>query len=195
MYRRTIKHNIYGLTLMELSIVMLVIGVVMGVIWAAAGAVYGSNRITTTQKQIMEIVQRTRSLHGMTQGMMLDMGIQGAPGAVTLAQAGAVPGDMVDNPASPTAVKHAWGQDVTFSAMNTLVNGDSFRIGLVDVPRWVCGDLLVRVTGAERDPGMLRVGTSTQMYDISDFPLSIIDATTACPGDTETVLFEFRLKS
>lgn len=195
MSRRATLQNVRGITLTELTIVMMIIGVIMGAIWVAAAAVYRNNRIATTQKQIMVIVQKARSLHGLTQGTMLDMAIQGTAGAVTMAQAGAIPIEMMDDPSNPGAVKHAWDDDVTFGALNNGVNGDSFRIGLVDIPQNVCGELLVRMTGVDRDPGILQAGTSTQMYGTSDFPLSIIEATTACPGDTETILLDFQLKS
>lgn len=182
-----------GFTLTEVSLVILIVGVVLSALWVAVDAVYENSRLTTTSRQVLEIVSRVRSLYGLSRSNMLDMSLQGATGASLLARTGAVPGEMIDSTVDPVRVTHVWRGDVGFTALHTDVDGDSFKISLYAVPMAPCAELLVRMTGVDRDPGLMSATTASG--GALTMPVGLPSAVGACSQVTNTIEFSFLLKT
>jgi len=199
---RMMPRKLRGFTLTEAAIVLGIVGLILGAIWVAAAAVYNNLRVSTTSNQMLQLVQNVRSMHATQQTM--DTALAGTPGAITMAQAGAIPKDMVDDPINPAAVRDVWNGDVTFDAAtsNGGVLGDSFTITLPNVPRGACTDILVRNTGAGRDSGLLRAGadggvSTSPAEGGTQFPITVTQAIGYCNGanDQNTLTFTFALKT
>ncbi|MGE4352087.1 MAG: type 4 pilus major pilin [Bdellovibrionales bacterium] len=178
-------------TLTEAALVFLIIGVVMTGLWVAVAAVYENSRISTTTKQLLEIVSRVRSLHGMSQSRMLDSGVN----ASVLAQAGLIPNDLVDYSTSPPTIHHLWRGELTITALTTKVSNDSFRIGLLDLPSSSCAALLMKMTGENRDEGLVSAGGAGSPIVNSSMPIGLSNAVGVCSSDPTNLYFSFMLKA
>lgn len=190
-----------GFTLTEAAIVLGIVGLILGAIWVAAAAVYNNLRVSTTSNQLLQMVQSIRSMHATQQTMGTGTGTDIV---ITLAQAGAIPKDMLDDATNPTAVRNVWSGAVlvraaTSAELNGSVAESGFRIQMAGVPRTACSDILVRNTGSGRDSGLMQAGTTTSImnsWTAGDFPISVTDATTACNDATNnTLVFTFSLKT
>ena len=199
---RMMPRKLRGFTLTEAAIVLGIVGLILGAIWVAAAAVYNNLRVSTTSNQLLQFVQNVRSMHATQQ--TIDTALAGVAGAVTMAQAGAVPKDMVDDPVNPAFVRDVWNGDVEFDATASAagVLGDSFAITLPNVPRGACVDLLVRNTGAGRDSGLLRAGANgnesmSAAEGAPNFPIEVGTAIGYCNGanDQNDMRFMFSLKT
>ncbi|MDD3181585.1 MAG: type 4 pilus major pilin [Alphaproteobacteria bacterium] len=188
------KHHCSGLTLTEVSIVMMIMGVVLAGLWVAVDSVYRNQRISTTNKQLIEVVSNIRSLYGMSRSSLMGMSITGTSGATLFAQMGSFPKDMIDTSVTPVGVVHAWHGDVTLTSSHTDVDGDSFVLGLVGVPQAACADLLIRMTGGSRDSGLIKAGTTTAAQDTAQMPIGLTTAVGDCSGELNTLEFTFMLK-
>lgn len=189
------KKKCRGMTLTEVSIVAMIVGLVLSGLWVAVDAVYRNSRVTATNKQILEVVSRIRSLYGISQSRMMDMTISGAAGASTLAQTGAIPDELIDRSVTPPAVIHAWHDAVSITAVHTNTDGDSFTIGFDGVPQTACTELLIRLSGATRDAGLITAGAGGTLYDKTAMPIGLSAAVSACPTATNDLRFTFMLRS
>lgn len=180
-----------GFTLTEVAIVLGIVGLILGSIWVAAAAVYKNMRVSTTSNQILQIAQSIRAMHATS--LVIDTNVT----TKALAQAGAIPKDMLDNATDPTVARDVWGYNITINASQSAgTNGDSFTIQLPGIPRDACVDLLVRNTGAGRDSGLVKAGTTTTAIDNNSMPITVTSAVSACSSTTNnTVEFVFMLKS
>lgn len=199
--KKLMPRSMRGFTLTEAAIVLGIVGLILGAIWVAAAAVYSNLRVSTTSNQLLQMVQSIRSLHA-TQNTV-DAGLTGmANGALIVAKAGAVPKDMLDDPAAPTAVANVWGGDVYVDAAQAILPDDAFTITYNEVPVASCSDLLTRNTGSGRDGGLFAAGAgalgSVPVGMVVAFPISVTQAVTECtaPGTpTVALAFTFKLKA
>ncbi len=184
-----------GLTLTEIAVVFMIIGVVLTALWISVQAVYTNMRIGRTAKNISGMVHDIRSIYGLSQNFMMEMTIAGEEGAVSLARAGAVPRDFWNDPENPTRIIHPWGNSVLVDSLRTQVNGDSFRISLVALPQSICAEILLRMAGERRDGMMLSAGTNTAVQTANQLPITIATAAADCPNALNDVYLTFMLKS
>ena len=182
------KTRTKGFTLTEAAIVLGILGLVLGAIWAAAGSVYNNNRVQTTLTQVLTIVNSIRSSYGTYSAIPSDLT------AVLAAKAGMVPRDMLDDHSAPTKVTGVWGGDVTIAAANVGgTAGDSFKITFAKVPRSACMDILARTTGVGRDSGLFSAGGGNTL--ITTFPIGASTAEAQCASSSNnTLTFNFLLK-
>ncbi len=192
---KTYRRRYRGMTLTEVAILTMIVGIVLTGLWVAVDAVYRNSRVSTTSKQLMEITSRIRALYGISRGNMMDMTIKGTDGALVFSQLGAVPQDMVDKSVSPAVVTHIWQGTVEVDALHTNVDGDSFSLTLNDVPQYACSDLLVRMTGGSRDAGMIAAGAGGASFDQAQMPVGLSSAVGACGSVMNVLKFTFMLKS
>lgn len=189
------KPTLHGLTMTEVALVFMIIGFVLSALWIAIATVHQNMRVETTMKQLLQMANKTRSVYGVFQNSTIDMSLAGAEGAGMMAKADIVPKDMIDSASSPARVVHAWHGLVTFDSKKTLADGDSFVIGLEDVPPAVCSQLVMRMTGADRDGGLVAAGTPGIVYDVAQMPVGLGAATAACAAASNKVIFTFMLKT
>lgn len=202
---KIMPRKLRGFTLTEAAIVLGIVGLILGAIWVAAAAVYNNLRVSTTSTQLLQMVQNIRSMHATQQTM--DTTLTGHAGAVTLAQAGAIPKDMLNDQQNPTQVRNVWGEQVGITSFTVnAVAGAGFTVTLPGVPQGPCTDLLVRNTGAGRDSGLLEAGangtnsTLAQTPGANGFPITVTTALGMCnlqgTGPTaNTINFTFALKT
>lgn len=175
-----------GFTLTEAAIVLGIVGLILGAIWVAAGAVYNNQRVATTTTQVLQMVNGIRSLYATSttfSGTILE-----------LANAGVVPKDMVTLNASGvvTNVDNVWNGAVTIAAASPATG---FILAYPNVPREACSSFLVRITGRGRDSGLEGAGTTSPPPAVPSTGLNVTAATAACSSLTNTVYLEFALRS
>ncbi len=183
--RRDNSRKIRGFTLTEAAIVLGIVGLILGAIWVAAGAVYNNQRIATTSTQLLQMVSGIRSLYAAS--TTVDNGDM----TENLARAGAVPKDMVDG--TTFEVTDIWDGDVTISSASART---AFSIAFEDVPQEACANLLVRLTGQGRDTGFVSAGAASQI-PLSSRPsgITVAEAVASCSSPTNTLTFIFKLRS
>jgi prepilin-type N-terminal cleavage/methylation domain-containing protein len=192
MQRLSIRERISerrGLNLIELAIVMAVVGLIIGGIYIAASSVYRNVRESTTQEDILQIVQNTKSTYGV-QGTIPG----GAILATTAISAGLVPADMNQN----NNLIDAFGGAVVLTG----VAGPpaEIQISLANVPQSVCSDLLVKdsaggVTGAAAS-GLVSIqggGAAILAANFPITPLIAIGATNCGTAAVDTVIFTYTI--
>ncbi len=182
-----------GFTLTELAIVLGVIGLVIGLIWSAAGSVYANMRLDKAQQEVIAIEHNVRALYASRNTLATTTNFTEL--TVALAQAGVVPSEMlVVNPLSmgnqvwTTYPRSPWGSVVLLQSYGAITPGDSIAIYLDkddQLPPSVCGPLIARFTGPGADSSLIAVyignhtwggpGSSIpdpgiKTYTISSFP-------------------------
>lgn len=183
-----------GFTLTEAAIVLGIVGLILGAIWVAAGAVYSNLRVETANKQLMSVVQNVRSLYSSSTQM-------DAIAAGDLVRAGVFPPDTNPNAATGNGT-NGWGGAITVArgaaAAGTFcpTAGDCFMVGFAGVPMDACIKMAVGNAGQGRDSGLAGVGAA----QISDGAATVgVNATpnrfitTGCAAG-QTLTFTFRLK-
>jgi len=186
--RRDNSRKSRGFTLTEAAIVLGIVGLILGAIWVAAGAVYNNQRIATTSTQILQMVNGIRSLYAAS--TTVDIGDI----SLNLAKAGAVPKDMVllNSSNVPVGVRDIWDGDVTITGVNS---GENFSVAFEDVPQEACANLLVRLTGQGRDTGFISAGAASQILLSGKSGITVTEAVASCAGATNTLTFIFKLRS
>ncbi|NCC03885.1 MAG: hypothetical protein EOM37_07550 [Proteobacteria bacterium] len=184
----------FGFTLTEAAIVMAIVGLVLSGIWSAFSSVVFNPRLHSLEKNIGVITSNLHSVLGMGTAGVLDMDIEGADGAVMMSRIGVVPRDMWDNPNTATAIVHPWGGAVEMTALRINIDGDGVDIGLINLPQEACTDLLVRLTGPDRDVGLIQAGTTTASQNVAQMPIPLSTAANDCAGAENDVHLQYRLK-
>ena len=197
--------NKKGFTLTELAIVLGVIGVVLGGIWAAASASFNSQKVDKAQQELITIVNNVRALYanrqGFAQGAMAANATVAAQkasaAALTLAMinAGVFPADMVDNSTSPPTVRSPWNTNVTIN-LGT-IGGQTpdatlfwvdFASYTSDLPTNTCAAFLSRVAYMT-NIGLVTVWDGVEYVKPQDVTESSFNN---CSGDAS---FQFKLQS
>ncbi|HUY67915.1 MAG TPA: prepilin-type N-terminal cleavage/methylation domain-containing protein, partial [Alphaproteobacteria bacterium] len=62
--RKELHDRRRGFTLTEVAIVLGIVGIILGAIWAAAAKVYANNKVAQADTEIMDIVQGIRATYG-----------------------------------------------------------------------------------------------------------------------------------
>lgn len=179
-----------GFTLTEIAIVLGIIGLILGAVWAAASSVYLNMRVSTTSTQLLQMAQGIKSLYATTQTM-------GTAGTVTgnaLAAAGALPSDLVKNSNGTYSVlKNAFGGNVT------ITNSDetNFTIEFDNVPKQACAKLAVTNFGTANTTGIQGwAAGSSSPSTANSTAADVTGANAACASDTKNfVKFWFKLGS
>lgn len=182
-----------GFTLTEIAIVLGIIGLILGAIWVAAGAVYQNLRVSKAQTELLQITQAIRTLYA-TQTVVDSVAAQNL--TTSLIAAKVFPSDSVNG----NTVNGPWGGSTinVISQTGSLV-GDSFSVEFDNIPQSACIALLTSATGSGRDQGLLGVAftASAAAPTIlnSAMPVSVATAATNCtPATVPALWFEFTLR-
>lgn len=133
-----------GFSLLETTVVLVIVMIVLVASWVAIGSVSENKNIEQTISQLSVVAQNVRSLY---KGNVIASPTAFTTNAMVLA--GVFPGDMLDGGAPISS----WGQPISLSASSST----SFTITLSALPAKSCRALLGRYTGQARDPTLLSV--------------------------------------
>lgn len=146
-----------GFNLIEAAIVLGIVGLIVGGIWAAASSAYNNMRLQSATSQVLVIAQNARNMfannpsdtEALTNAASINLGL--------------VPTNMVVNVSGANVVRSPWGSpvDVTRSA------GDRFiTIVYNDLPQASCTGLLTRLAGTGSNSGIrtIAAGAAGNVY-------------------------------
>jgi type II secretory pathway pseudopilin PulG len=195
-----------GFTLTEAAIVLGIMGLILGAIWVAAGAVYTNLRVSHASDQILQIAQNIRTLSASSPTM--DAGLDTA---AVLVQSGVYPKDLVSGTMAAPVITNQWGGTAWVAPATMITAGDSFSVTLGGIPTDACTSLIMRNAGSsDSNTGLIGVAVAAGLggaasgaaTTASAPPVSAATATTACVANTgvagtaaaNAVTFYFRLK-
>lgn len=165
-------------SLIEAAIVLGVIGVVIGGIWAGANAVAISNQKSDVLKTTLSIVQGVRNLYvGQTVASNIHI-------TSDIVQAGIVSAGWVNGSGT---ISSPWNQDVTIYATS---NGVHIRLD--GMPKALCADLVFRMPSLVTRTEELTTDVGCTANIAS--PISRSAATTYCSSTTNIVRWNFSLR-
>ncbi len=156
--------NARGFTITEIALVLGIIGLILGAIWAAAYSVYSHYRVDTAHKVIVQTVRGVRTLY-MPAG---SMGSSGSSLDITsaLITAKMMPDNVVNG--EVTSGPFAGGGIGVVATSD----GKGFVVVLTHVSRSACVDLLALVGGDGRDSSLYKADA------VNDAAVQTSDATT-----------------
>lgn len=165
-------------SLIEAAIVLGVIGVVIGGIWAGANSVAISNQKADVLKTTLSIVQGVRNLYvGQTVASNTNI-------TSNMVQAGIVPAGWVNGSGT---ISSPWNQDVTIR-----VSSNGVHVYLIDMPQALCADLVFRMPSLVTRTEELTTDVGCTEGIAS--PISRSAATTYCSSTTNSVRWNFSLR-
>jgi prepilin-type N-terminal cleavage/methylation domain-containing protein len=192
-----------GFTLVEMTIVLGIIGIVVAAIWIAAGPVFLNNQVNQATQEMQTVVENMLPLY---QGRAWPPAVvAGCPDITGNAiSAGAIPSSNVTGACTASQV---WGGAGTFTISANAAGapaGNTFRISFANVPLQGCIALLMQATGCDpsqagcpvqvtasggsKQPGAASAGG----WHAAPNPLTPSTANALC-SSTGPVAFDFKL--
>lgn len=186
-------------TLTEAAIVLLIVGLITGALWAAGSAIQKSAQVNTASDQIYEIAANMRALYASRQT------ITGADNAfnITMDQSRVFPIDMRRNRAVEGGpVDHVWNKGITGGSVQVagydLAAGTtspsapparSFRVQFLSLPSDICTKLVLHEFVADQNTRLeaivVRGGAATSfLASAGALPPSLVAASAACNSST-----------
>jgi len=177
-----------GLNLIELAIVMAVVGLIVGGIYIAASSVYRNVRESSTQDDMLQIVQNMRSTYGV-QGLVPS----GALANTNLINAGIIPADMIQG----TALTNAFGG--TSSLTGITGPPAAFTITISNIPGSVCSDLAIKTTSSGQagatNIGLINIAMNGgAAVANSAFPITPDSSQSNCGTGVGSVAFTYTIR-
>jgi type II secretory pathway pseudopilin PulG len=178
-----------GFNLIEAAIVLGIVGLIVGGIWAAAGSAYENMRQQSASKQLLALVQGIRGFYAQNPSDAVETNVN------TLASLGVLPADMVVVNASGTKeLRHAWGGGVTITDTTATYGIASFGVTFTNMKADVCKNFITRSANVARGSGLLVVNSGTGEYMNLIANSSQIVTTVPNCTDTGTPMFAFSLR-
>ncbi|MBI3419682.1 MAG: hypothetical protein HY053_06085 [Proteobacteria bacterium] len=140
-----------GFNLIEAAIVLGIVGLIVGGIWAAAGAAYENMRQQNASKQLLALVQGIRGFYAQNPSDQIDENIN------NLHSLGVLPSDMLVDNGGAKALRHPWGGAVTLNDTTATYGIASFKITFESMKSDVCRNFLTRASNVARGSGLLLV--------------------------------------
>jgi type II secretory pathway pseudopilin PulG len=177
-----------GFNLIEAAIVLGIVGLIVGGIWAAAGSAYENMRQQNASKQLLSLVQGIRGFYAQNPSDVVETNI------ANLASLGVLPSDMVviDGTGSKS-LRDAWGGSVTLD--DGITGTASFTVTFNNMKADVCKNFITRVANVARGSGLLVVSTGTGgEYLNLVLNSSQVNTTTPACTDQGSPFFVFSLR-
>ena len=200
--------NKRGFTLTEIAIVLGIIGLILGAIWVAAGAVYQNLRISKAQTELLQIAQGVRSLYA-TQSVVDSA--KDLDETTALIAAKVFPSDTIstattgsgNNAVTSTTANGPWAGSsikVISATQPSGIAGDSFGIIFVNIPAAACIAMTTGNTGTGRDNALWAVAygsgstAPTTPGSATSMPINATTAATSPGTSTASIGFFFALR-
>lgn len=173
-----------GFNLIEAAIVLGIVGLIVGGIWAAASSAYNNMRLQGATSQILVVAQNARNMFSNnpsdTEALTNEQSIS----------LGLVPTNMVTNVSGSNVIRSPWGSQVDV----TRGSGDRFiTIVYNDLPQASCTGLLTRLAGTGSNSGIRTIsgGAAGNVYVADptvaqDLLVSATETAAACTATTTT---------
>jgi hypothetical protein len=181
-----------GFNLIEAAIVLGIVGLIVGGIWAAAGSAYENMRLQNASKSLLSLVQGVRSAFANSPGGTVDVNV------TTLANMGVIPSDMLSVSNGTPTIIHQWSGLVTTDAPDPSTTGGvpAFSLTYTAVKTDSCNNLATRVANTARGSGLLLVEIDGTPY------LNLINNSGAepaaggpqCDSPSDDVTFVFNIR-
>jgi type II secretory pathway pseudopilin PulG len=179
-----------GFNLIEAVIVLGIVGLIVGGIWAAAGSAYENMRLENASNGLLSLVHAIRNAYGSTTTATLDVSVD------TLANMGAVPADMLSTTAGNTSIQHQWSGPVITADASASAGAPAFSLTYAAVKTDSCNSFATRVAASARVAGLLSITTGGGAY------LNLIGNTGAepaaggpqCASPTDDLIFVFSVR-
>jgi PilS N terminal len=150
-FLRNIHPRESGFNLIEAAIVLGIDGLIVGGIWAAAGAAYENMRQQNASKQLLSLVQGLRGFYAESPVDRIDANITNLIGL------GVLPSDMLVETGGAKTLRHPWGGAVTLTDTTTAYGIASFKVTFEAMKSDVCRNFLTRASNLARGSGLLLV--------------------------------------
>jgi type II secretory pathway pseudopilin PulG len=176
-----------GFNLIEAAIVLGIVGLIVGGIWAAAGAAYENMRQQNASKQLLALVQGIRGFYAQSPTDVIETDIG------KLNDLGVLPADMVIDAGGVKSLRHQWGGAVTIEDTTATYSIASFKVNFLNMKKDACRNFLTRSANVARGSGLLVVnsGSSTVLDLMANS--SDINTDVTCQ-DNATPYFVFSLR-
>jgi Tfp pilus assembly protein PilE len=151
-----------GFNLIEAAIVLGIVGLIVGGIWAAASSAYENMRQQAASKNLLSFAQAIRGYYANSGAATISTTMSDA-----ITQ-GLVPADMRQG---TTAAASPWATPVTLGT-GAIVGVNTFGILFSGLEQSTCINLINRNTNSAGGAGLIAVaGTATMPTTLSSFPL------------------------
>ncbi|MGE3624620.1 MAG: type 4 pilus major pilin [Bdellovibrionales bacterium] len=174
-----------GFTLTEMAIVLGIVGLIIGAIWAAASGVFSSNKVRAAQTQMAFILEAFRGLYS-TKGVDANDDITCSVGTTN----GFFPQDMIVGTCTQDTVatypRNPWSGAVQVLAVQATQGISIFYGGL---PRSACIQLATQAPNTSDVQSISLNGGAA----ITTFPIAVATANTQCAnaGNTNSIQITF----
>ncbi len=166
--KRGISIHLKGFTLMELAIVMLATGLVLGVIWVAASAVWSNYKVYRVNQQISSLIRNVRDAYGVSNKPLTN------PIMAALNAGGVIPGEMVIGNGASYAHALGGALDIAVHA-GVMPNPSALRIRLLGTSREGCMKTVMEFPALAPELGIAFIGTSVGGRNLT--PATLVNAT------------------
>lgn len=173
-------------TLAEAAIVLAIVGIVLGAIWAAGAMVYRNMQIGQTISHLVTVVQNVRNLYASQSSFSSATGTN-----ITsdLVKAEMFPAMILDK--STRLPVTSWGTDIKVYVGSTK---DSFKVSFEStLPEETCRSLVGRMGGKGRLKGLVQVEAGGSTYTEASNGLNNLTPT-SITGTCNSASFTFKLK-
>ncbi len=144
-----------GFNLIEAAIVLGIVGLIVGGIWAAAGSAYENMRQQNAAKQLLALVQGIRGFYAQNPSDTITEDVS------ELYNLGVLPADMVVDTGSAKILRHQWGGGVDVNDTTSTYGIASFRVTFNSMKADACRNFLTRSANVARGSGLLVVNSGT----------------------------------
>lgn len=182
-----------GFNLIEAAIVLGIVGLIVGGIWAAAASAYENMRQQAASKNLLSLAQNIRGFYAQNPSDTIDTDLE------NLFSLGLLPADMVVGTTGSHTLRHQWGGDVTLTDATTSSGLASFQITFNKMNSEACRNFIMRNSNAARGSGLLVVGTDSgvvmDLANNSSATTDISNVNSKCGNTTQkNVYFTFGLR-
>jgi hypothetical protein len=179
-----------GFNLIEAAIVLGIVGLIVGAIWAAAGSAYENMRLQNASKQLLALVQGVRGTYANQPSGTVDVTVD------TLAGMGVIPSDMLVLTNGSASIVHQWSGSVDTADQSSDVGMPAFSLTYNNIKTDSCNNLATRVANSARGSGLLRIATGggTYLDLVNDSGAAPASGGPACASPADDIVFIFNIR-